>query len=184
MTIILGFDVSSSTIGWCVLELDESTNDIKLISASYFKPIKNGSMIERIIDTRNKIETIIKDVKPDYIAIEELIKFMPKSTATTVVVLATFNMTVCLAAYDYLGRSPELCNVLSIRHGIKISKKCPKKEEIPDLVANHLRITFPYEYKKNGTIKVENYDKADGMAVALYQAFVLSGKVKRKVKKK
>jgi Holliday junction resolvasome RuvABC endonuclease subunit len=181
---ILGFDVSSTTIGWCVLELDESTNKITFIKAGTLKPTKKGTMVERIVDTRSKVETIIKDNKPDDIAIEELIKFMPKSTATTVVVLSVFNMMTCVAAHDYLSKVPNIYNVLSIRHGLKISKDCPKKEDMPELVANHLEITFPYEYNKKGMIKEESLDKADGVAAALYHAFVLTGKAKHKGKKK
>jgi Holliday junction resolvasome RuvABC endonuclease subunit len=68
--IILGFDVSSSTIGYCILSWDQTTNDIKFIDAAYLKPLKNGSIIERIVDTRNKIQKVITAAKPDYIAIE------------------------------------------------------------------------------------------------------------------
>ncbi len=181
---VLGFDVSSSTIGYCVLEVDEQAATIKFVKAGYIKPTKNGSMVERIIDTRSKVESLIKDNKPDDIAVEELIKFMPKSTATTVVVLSVFNMMTCVAAHDYLSKMPSIYNVLTIRHGLKISKDCPKKEDMPDLVANHLGITFPYEYNKKGKIKEESLDKADGVAVALYHAFVLAGKTKPKGKKK
>ena len=53
---------------------------------------------------------------------------------------------------------------------------------MPELVSNHLGITFPYKYNKNGKIKDESYDMADGVAVALYYAFVLSKRIK--VKKK
>jgi hypothetical protein len=54
---------------------------------------------------------------------------------------------------------------------------------MPDLVSQHLGITFPYEYNKKGKLKVESYDKADGIAVALYHTFALSGRVKSKTKK-
>jgi hypothetical protein len=95
---------------------------------------------------------------------------------------------VGLTSYDYLGRAPELFSVMTIRHGLKLNKIFPKKEDMPELVAKHLGITFPYERttkgKTKGKIKMESYDKADGMAVALYYAFVLTGKAKRKVKKK
>jgi hypothetical protein len=184
---VLGFDVSSTCIGYCVLEIDDVSGEIKFVSVNYLKPIKTGSIMDRIVDTRNKIATIINKVKPDYIGIEDLIKFMPKSTATTVVTLTTFNRMICLLAYDYLNRSPELLNVMSIRHGLKLDKILPKKEDIPELVATHLRITFPYERttkgKTKGKIKVESYDMADSVAVALFYAFILTGKVKRKVKK-
>lgn len=182
---ILGFDVSSTTIGYCVLELDEATNDIKFIKADYLKPIKKGTIIERIVDTRDKIQKIIKDSHPHYIGIEDIIQFMAgKSTAQTIIMLTTFNRMIGLTAFDYLNGPPQLFNVMTIRHGLKTDKILPKKEDMPALVSKHLGITFPYEYNKKGKIKVENFDKADGMAVALYYTFVLSGRIKPKGKKK
>lgn len=182
---ILGFDVSSTTIGWCILNWDDVTNDITFNRAGYVKPIKTGSIIERIVDTRNKIQKIIVDAKPDSIAIEDIIQFMKgKSTAKTIIMLTTFNRMVGLTAYDYLGSSPTLYNVMTIRHGLKLDKELPKKEDMPALVAQHLGITFPYEYGKKGKIKEESYDKADGVAVTLYHAFVLAGKTKKAKGKK
>ena len=107
-----------------------------------------------------------------------------KSTAKTIIMLTTFNRMICLTSYDYLGSSPKLYSVMTIRHGLKTGKELPKKEEMPALVAQHLGITFPYEYNKKGNIKVESFDKADGMAVALYHARFLAGMVKSKGKKK
>lgn len=184
---ILGLDISSSCIGYCVLNWDDVTNDIHFNECNYLNPSKKGSMMERIVDTRDKLNLIIDKVKPDYIGIEELIKFMPKSTATTVVILTTFNRMVCLLAYDYLKTYPGIFNVLSIRHALKTGKELPKKEDMPELVAKHLGITFPYVYGKdkkgNKKIKEESRDMADGVAVALYYAFILSQRVKVKIKK-
>lgn len=185
MSKVLGIDCSSTTIGYCLLEVDELSGKIDFISASYLKPIKKGTIIERIVDTRNKIIDILEKTQPDHIGIEDIIQFMQgKSTAQTIITLTTFNRMTCLLAYDFLSKSPELFNVMSIRHGLKFDKIFPKKEDMPELVAKHLGITFPYEVNKKGKIKVENYDMADGVAVALYYAFVLTGKIKRKVKKK
>lgn len=188
---VLGFDVSSTTIGWCLLEIDEASNKIEYTTAGYLKPLKKGSIIERIVDTRDKIEAIISQVQPDYIGIEDIIQFMKgHSTAKTIIMLTTFNRMIGLCAYDYLkvrhgvGTSPELFSVMSIRHGLKTDKDLPKKEDMPELVAKHLEISFPYETNKKGKVKVESFDMADGIAVALYYAFVLTGRVKRKVKKK
>ena len=185
MSKVLGFDVSSTTIGYCVLEVDQVFGKIDFVYANYLKPIKKGTIIERIVDTRNKIQTIIDQVKPDHIGIEDIIQFMQgKSTAKTIITLTTFNRMIGLLAHDYLQKSPELFSVMTIRHGLKVGKDLPKKEDMPELVAKHLGITFPYETNKKGNIKVESYDMADGVAVALYYAFVLTGKVKRKAKKK
>lgn len=180
---ILGIDVSSSTIGWCVLDIDDS-NNIKFIECDFFKPTKKGTILERIIDTRKQIVKILNNYKPTDIGIEDLIKFMPKSTATTVVVLTTFNRMVCTAAYDYLNEFPKLFNVMTIRHGLKTDKNLPKKEDMPELVAKHLGITFPYKYDKKGKIREESLDMADGVAVALYHAFYIVGKTKKSKKKK
>ena len=182
---ILGFDASSTTIGYCVLTLDDTTNSISFVKAGYLKPLKKGTIIERIVDTRNKVQKVIVDAQPDHIAIEEIIQFMKgKSTAKTIIMLTTFNRMICLTSYDYLGSSPTLYSVMTIRHGLKTGKELPKKEEMPALVAQHLGITFPYEHNKKGGIKVESYDKADGVAVALYHTLLLAGKVKSKGKKK
>ena len=54
---------------------------------------------------------------------------------------------------------------------------------MPELVAKHLGITFPYRLCKKGKIQVESYDMADGIAVALYYAFIITGQVKQKMKK-
>jgi len=185
MTRILGIDCSSTTIGYCILDVDLTTNDIKFVKCSYLKPIKKGSIIERIVDTRNKILDLMKETKPDLIGIEDIIQFMKgQSTAKTIIMLTTFNRMIGLAAYDYAGKVPELFSVMSIRHGLKTSKDLPKKEDMPELVANHLGIKFPYEINKKGKVKVESFDMADGIAVALYYAFLLTGRVTRKAKKK
>ncbi len=185
MTKILGFDVSSTTIGFCVLEINEKNKDIKFISCDYLKPIKTGSIIERIIDTRDKVVNIIDEIKPDYIGIEDIIQFMQgKSTAQTIITLTTFNRMIALLSYDYLGKLPELFSVMSIRHGLKENKELPKKEDIPELVAKKLEIKFPYQKNKKGNVKVENYDMADSVAVALHYANILTGKTKRKGKSK
>ena len=180
---ILSFDSSSATIGWSVLEIDQE-NNIHFVKCGYIKPPKKGNIIERIVNTRNQIQKLINNIKPDSIAIEEIIKFMKgHSTANTIIMLTSFNRMIGVVSYDYLGSSPSLYNVMSIRHGIKINKQLPKKEDIPELVSQHLGITFPYEYNKKNTLKVENFDKADATAVALYHAFVLLGKFKKKASK-
>lgn len=184
MKTVLGFDVSSETIGWCALSIDDQ-DKIKIIKAHYVKPPKDGTIIERLAETRNQIKKIIEDIKPDFIGIEEIIQFMKgASTAKTIIALTTFNRMIGLLAHDYSGKSPEMFNVMSIRHGLKRGKVLPKKEEMPGLVAKHLKIKFPYEYvvkgKYKGTIKKESGDVADGIAVALYYSYVLTGKIKRK----
>ena len=178
--IVLGFDISTTTTGYCALKINED-NTISYIKSGYLKPIKDDNVIIMLADTRDKIKQIIEDIDPDYIGIEKLIEFMKgKSSAKTIIALTSINRMVSLLAFDHLSFPPELFNVLSIRHGLKLSKILPAKEEIPELVAKHLSMEFPYEYTPKKKIKVENYDVADSIAVALYYCFILTGKIKKK----
>lgn len=182
MTIILGLDVSSTTIGIGVVEAQDK--EISFVSCSYLKPNKKGSILERLDNTRQDINKIIQQIKPDEIAIEDIVQFMSgSSTAKTIITLTSFNRMIGLLSLDYLHRPPSMYSVLTIRHGLKVTKKLPKKEEMPELLATHLNIKFPYLKNKNKKIKIENYDMADGLAVALYSAFLSTGRAKRKGKK-
>jgi Holliday junction resolvasome RuvABC endonuclease subunit len=170
MSIIVGFDVSSTTIGWGCLKVDK--NDFSYVDSGYFKPPKKGDLFQRLAKTKASIQKLLKQLKPNHIGIEEIVQFMPNKTkASTIITLAVYNRMVGLVAHDYIGNSPQLCNVLAIRHALKLSKDLPSKEEIPELVAQHLNISFPYEYKKKSKeIKTESFDRADGLAVAIYCA--------------
>lgn len=175
---VMGFDVSSSVIGYSLLEIENNKISFKL--CDYYKPIKSGNIFERLYKTKTDISKIISKNKPDYIVIEDIVQFMKnQSGAKTIISLALFNRIVGLAAFEFLGKSPELISVMSIRHGIKLSKPLPKKEEIPELVAKHLNIKFPYVYKKDGlSIRNESYDMADSIAVALFYSMKLGSKKK------
>jgi Holliday junction resolvasome RuvABC endonuclease subunit len=163
--ILMGLDVSSTTIGICVLSLKDDTVTLKHLD--HFKPPKTGHLIERLAKTRAYIQKQLAKYNPDEIVIEDILLGMGgKTTIKTLSSLAVFNRVVCLAAYDQLGRLPYLYTVLKVRHAIKLDKTLPKKEDMPELVAKILKIKFPY-LLKNGKIIVENYDRADAVAVVL-----------------
>lgn len=184
MTKILGFDVSSSCIGWCILQVDDNKT-ISFVASGIYKPPKKGDIIERLAKTKKAIIELLKKQKPDAVAIEELVKFMPAiSTASTVVALTGFNRLVGLTCYEHQKRLPSCYNVLAIRHGIKLNGVLPKKEEIPDVVATHLGMAPIIHHKANGEIDKTTYDQADATAVALYAAKVCAGEIVLKVKKK
>lgn len=166
---VLGLDASTNTIGICVLDF-EADGYLNLVYSSYYKPPKKGHPIERLGTTKLAIENIIDIYKPDHIALEDIILFMKgKSTAKTTTSLASLNRTVGLAAYDKMKKPPTLLNVMTIRHAIK-DGEFPEKEKIPELVAKKLNINFPWMFNKNNKKIDENFDVADGMAVALAYA--------------
>lgn len=171
---VLSLDASTTTIGLAVFDYT-SFSDKKLVHHEYYKPPKEGDIFERLAQVREFIYSRLDTYKPDNVALEDIILFMKgHSTAATVSSLAVLNRTVGLAIYNHSGRSPELLNVMKIRHALKTGTTLPAKEEIPDLVAHHLNMEFPWVLKEKGRGKKkemrvieENYDMADAMAVGL-----------------
>lgn len=173
---ILGFDASSSTVGYCVLDCIEGETP-KLIVCNFFKPLKKGGTFERLKDLKTKTVKILEKYKPDQICIEEITKFMAGgSTATTIIALATVNRTVGLCCYEFTNKEPSLHSVMAIRHKLKLTKVFPKKDQMQSIAEKHLGVKLETLYNRNGKIKPETYDMADSACVALYHNFKLSGK--------
>lgn len=172
MGIVLGLDASTTTVGIAVISYD---NEYKptLIYSNYYKPNKEDGIINMLIETRSYIKNIANKYSIDEFVIEDYVRFMKgKSSASTVIPLAILNTTLRLMILDDFHISPEALNVLKIRHALKLDKKLPTKDDMPDLVAHHLGIDYPWLYKYNKRKKIdvimdESYDIADAIAVAL-----------------
>jgi hypothetical protein len=175
--LILGLDVSTSTIGYTILKYE---NDIlSLIECNFFKPSKKLFLFPKLQEIKNKINSILIQYNPDFIAIEDIVKFMPqKSRASTILSLAYTNRIVGLTAYEFSKKEPLLANVMSIRHKLKLSKKLPKKEDMRELAEKHLSAKLPILYDKKGKIKSETYDMSDSCCVALFCFYKLIEKKK------
>lgn len=167
---VMGLDASTSTIGISIIDYDES--GLKLIHSEYYKPDKSNGILEMLKLARGHILNLFGKYQVQEFVIEDYVRFMKgASSAATVIPLAILNMTLRLSMLD-IGINPESLNVLKIRHTIKIVKELPKKEDIPELVAQHLGIAYPWLYKinkrtKQQVIMEESYDVADSMAVAI-----------------
>jgi crossover junction endodeoxyribonuclease RuvC len=167
MTTILGLDASSKTIGYGVIKIDGYKQI--LLAHGYLKPPKKGNIFIRLQKTKQMVLKIMEQYKPDIVGLEQIVSFMKGlSTAQTVIALASINRMVGLVATEYLGHPPLLCNVLAIRHKLKLTPVLPKKQDMPTLVAKHLGITFPYELSSAAKETEEDGDVADSIGVALY----------------
>jgi len=172
MVLVLSLDASTTTIGWALFSHDNG-KDIKLIKHDFYKPPKDGSIFERLSITKKYICDLITELEPDDLVIEDIVQFMAGgSGAKTIIPLAVFNRTLGLSYYEMTGKQPHLLNVMAIRHTLKTNKKLPAKEDMPELVAKHLKIKFPYftkynKRKKKDEICPEVFDVADAMAVGL-----------------
>lgn len=167
--IIIGLDISTTTIGIAVLKYKNKKTT--LIHKDYYKPPKDGTMCERLFTVKEYFNKLFTKYKPDRLAVEDYIQFMKGgSGAKTIIPLALFNRTICLTYYEKYKKNPYIYNVLTIRHAIKTTKVLPKKEDIPELVYGILGIENEYMTRISRGKEVilpENYDIADAIAVAL-----------------
>lgn len=171
---LMGLDISTTTIGISIIEETLETDKFKLVFQHYFKPPeKDLPEFEYLQITKRYILKIVEEFKPDLVAIEDYSKFMKgKSSATTILKLATLNRMLGFAIFEAMGHEPFLLNVIKIRHNLKLGTQLPAKEEIPELVVHYLDLEgYPYYYEqdKKGNIKIktESFDVADSMAVAI-----------------
>jgi Holliday junction resolvasome RuvABC endonuclease subunit len=167
MEIILGLDVSTKTIGIGVLFVEDSK--IKVEKISYYSHDKKDNQLQKLLKAKKFIISLLEQYKPTSVIIEDIVLFMQnKSQAKTIVPLAVMNRMVALTVLENTLKEPVFLNVLSIRHSLKdqITKILPEKEKVPERLEIILNIKFPFIYDKNGKIKEESYDAADGLAVA------------------
>lgn len=167
---ILGLDCSTTTIGIAVLMVED--DKIILSHHNFYKPPKKGEFLDRLACVYEFIYTLVKDLNPDEVAIEDIILFMKgRSTAKTISGLAVLNRTVGLAVRHAMNKNPNLLNVMKIRHQLKTDGILPSKEQIPQIISKKLNIDFPWRYKKSrksgkSEIMIENYDIADAISCA------------------
>jgi Holliday junction resolvasome RuvABC endonuclease subunit len=176
---ILSFDVSSSTIGYSVIEYD--LNSINLVEYGNVKPPKSdkGSLSYRALSAVKSITTIVERVKPDEVAIEDYAKRFSagRSTARTIIVLSFFNELMCLTVLDKLNIEAYRYPVITIRSSIShhLSIKTISKEDMFKVICDNFKNFLPKKNKVGG-IKEESFDEADAIAVGFCHAIKMSKK--------
>jgi Holliday junction resolvasome RuvABC endonuclease subunit len=172
---VLGLDISSSTIGYAVIEFDK--NSINLVSYGHIKPpaSSKGSIAYRVLEASKEVRKLFKSVNPDYIAVEDYAKkfSVGKSTAKTIIILSVFNEVVSMTSLDEIKREPHRYNVLNLRSVLSkfFLKTSVSKEEVFGLMVDHFKNFIP---KKNklGNIAKESGDESDAIAVALCHSII------------
>ena len=123
MSLILGLDISTSVVGWCVL--DKGTGEF--VSAGAIDLKKTKCVYTKATRVFNELKSLDCMHQIDYVAIEENLQaFRPGfSSAKTLLSLARFNGMVSLYAHDIFGIVPDFINVNHARKaaGLKIDRK-------------------------------------------------------------
>ena len=175
---ILGLDISTSSTGWCLLNLDGS-----FFKAGCIPLAKHKDMFSKAQSAETYIKNITKDIKITSVAVEQNLQSFRSgfSSAHTLYSLARFNGVLSYICFKELGITPEFLNVNSARKslGIKIEreKSCgvSTKEQILKWASECLKDTgyqWPTKTLKSGPRKGNTifdpscYDIADAFVIA------------------
>jgi Holliday junction resolvasome RuvABC endonuclease subunit len=172
---ILGLDVSTSNVGYSIIDLDG-----KLIKMGFISLSNKKCFIQKNRIVRSEFDKINKEYNISYVFIEECLQRFSfgRSSANTIVKLALFNGSVQYAASEAFNKIPAVLNVNKSRKALQIAtqsqKKCgiPVKEQVFHWVCNNIDYEWPTKILQSGprkgqTVLIDQvYDMADAWVIA------------------
>jgi RNase H-fold protein (predicted Holliday junction resolvase) len=180
---VLGLDVSTSTIGWALFDLDSK----ELLELTHISPRPKPKEENKIKELILKSE-IFKIKLKEYsnfnitkVIIEE--PLLNSNNVYTVQTLLRFNTLISKEIYDTLGVVPEYISTYNSRKNafpwlVKendkgkfvlfggLPKDCDKKQIIWEQVSRR-EPQINWTYTKNNTLKKENFDMSDAYCCVL-----------------
>ena len=164
---ILGLDVSTSVIGYTILD-----EDAKIIECEAWD-LRNKRYFPDLYVKATHIKDKLLDIKCSHsikhVYIEEPFVFFRAggSTAKTMAKLQAFNGIVSWLCHDTFGFSPVHISPAQARklNGIKVSRGQKAKEVVLDYLLKN-EDSFTIEYTSKGNPKPASYDRADSLIIA------------------
>lgn len=163
--IILGLDISSSRIGYCLINEKE---ELLLVDEIKLKP--SQSLEERADIFKDTMKIIKEHSEVEYVFIEQpFIAFSGgKTTAATMAKLQRFNGMCSYVVHDLFGHTPTLIQANKARGlvGLKIKRGSKTKLKVIEWVSEKYPKEFIVEYTRHGNPKPGTDDKADAIVIA------------------
>jgi len=180
---VLGLDVSTSTIGWALFDI-ESKELLELTHISPRPKTKDENKMKELLLKSEIFKTKIEQYKnlgiTDVVIEEPLLN---SNNVYTVQTLMRYNTLISKEIYDTLGIIPNYISTYNSRKNafpflVKdngkgkfvlfggLPKDCDKKQIIWEQVAKR-EPQITWSYTKNNTLKKENYDMSDAYCCVL-----------------
>ena len=162
---ILGLDISTSKIGYCILDKDK-----KIITNEFMK-LKPLQLEDRAEIFYEFLKDLKKKHKVKYIFIEQPFSMFGggRTTAMTMSKLQRFNGMCSFAVRRIFKMNPVLIPANQARKtvGLKIKRGEDTKKKIIEWVEAEYPKDFVYELTRHGNPKPGTDDKADAVIIAL-----------------
>jgi len=154
--IVLGVDPGTATTGYGVIEY--KNNLFEVLDFGLIETSKDGQSGERLISINKNIDRLLKEIKPDVVAIEKLFFARNAKTAMNVgQAIGVINYTVAKAKIKMVEYAPG-----TIKKIITGSGKADKK-----MIQRSLRQQLGSKVKSQAHRKTHFDNAADALAVAL-----------------
>jgi len=170
----LGIDISTTTIGWCVINLEDFSEFV--VDHISLDKVKTKTFWQKFDFAKQELETVISKYDIVKFGVEEnLIGFTPHmSSANTIVVLAKFNAVISSYVRDRLSIDPINVKFVTARKvaGVLVQqkKKCgktAKEQVIAQLTSEGKPLAFLSQFKtKTGKLKPWVGDRVDAWVIA------------------
>ena len=163
---ILGLDVSTTRIGWAVINDKQ-----ELVDSDFYKTDKKMGLEERAEDFLSNVLRPLSIVhKITEVRVEEPFSMFSggKTTARTMSSLQRFNGMISLLVLQMFDKSPTMVGATTARSrcGIKVPRGTKAKVVVLDWVDNKFD-KFIMEHTRHGNPKPGLDDEADAIVVAL-----------------
>ena len=163
---ILGLDVSTTRIGWAVINDKQ-----ELVDSDFYKTDKKMGLEERAEDFLSNVLRPLSIVhKITEVRVEEPFPMFSggKTTARTMSSLQRFNGMISLLVLQMFDKSPTMVGATTARSrcGIKVPRGTKAKVVVLDWVDNKFD-KFIMEHTRHGNPKPGLDDEADAIVVAL-----------------
>ena len=163
---ILGLDISTSIIGFTIIDQGE-------IVKTFAVDLRNKNKYPDIYSKYNHVQGELIDIQREYkithIFIEQSLQMFRSgfSSAKTLSTLSSFNGVVSYLCYRELSLKPGHISAASARKacGIKVAKGKKAKEQVVEFLLDN-EPCFVVEYTKSGNLKPKYYDIADSIVIA------------------
>jgi Holliday junction resolvasome RuvABC endonuclease subunit len=161
---LLGLDISSSIIGYTILDKNGELLECECIRLERFK-----DFFIKVKNVKNKLIELASKYKIEHIYIEESLQAftMGKSSAMTIQALSKINGTVSWLCYEVFDVTPEYVSSGTARKFCKI--KVPKGEKAKPVVLAFVvdsEPKFELEFTAKGNPAPGSFDRADSYVVA------------------
>ncbi len=171
LMLILGIDPGTATTGYGVVKIKEDVYEI--VDSGLIETSKNGTPAKRLQTIHKELSKILKDHRPNVMAIE---KIFFATNAKTAIRVGQAQGIMLLSAAKYKAEVVEYAPG-TIKKVVAGNGRADKKD-----IQKSLRKVFGAGVRSKPRQKTHFDNEADALAVALCHALRVNGKIKKQKK--